>query len=92
MQHGDVLLPPDANAASALEVVPVHDDVDQQVDGDGDPLHRGETNELGVAQESGGAVVVGMEEGQWLLLENEEDGVQEFDVFVDVVELFAGTC
>lgn len=66
--------------------------MDEQVDGDRDPLHRGKTNELGVAQESGGAVVVGVEEGQGLLLEDQEDGVQEFDVFVHVVELFAKSC
>lgn len=90
LQHGDVLLPPNADAASALEVVPVHHNVDQQVDSDGDPLHRSQTNELGVAKEGGGAVVVGVEEGQGLLLEDQEDGVQEFNVFVDIVELLRG--
>lgn len=87
LQHGDVLLPPNANAAGALEVVPVHHDMDQQVDGDGHPLHSSHTDKLSVAEEGGGTVVVGVEEGQWLLLENQEDGVNELDVFVDVVEL-----
>lgn len=89
LQHGDVLLPPDANTAGTLEVVPVHDNVDEQVDGDGHPLHGSHTDELGVAQKSGGTVVVGVEEGQWLLLEDKEDGVNELDVFVQVVELRA---
>jgi hypothetical protein len=31
LADSDVLLPPDADAARALEVVPVHDDVDSQV-------------------------------------------------------------
>lgn len=31
--------------------------------------------------------MVGVEEGQGLLLQDEEDGIQEFDVFVDVVQL-----
>jgi hypothetical protein len=61
--------------------------VDEQVDGDRDPLHSGQTDELSVAQESGGTVVVGVEEGQGLLLEDEEDGVEQLDVFVDVVQL-----
>ena len=87
LQHGDVLLPPDADATGTLEVVPVHDDVDQQVDGDGNPLDRGQTDELGVAQEGGGTVVVGVEEGQRLLLEDEEDGVEQLNVLVDVVQL-----
>lgn len=63
LQHGDVLLPPNANTASALEVVPVHHNVNQQVDGDGNPLHSGQANELGVAQEGSGTMVVGVEEG-----------------------------
>lgn len=89
LQHGDVLLPPDTDATGTLEVVPVHDNVNQQVDGDGDPLHGSHTNKLSVAEEGGGTVVVGVEEGQWLLLEDKEDGVNELDVFVEVVELIA---
>lgn len=37
LHDSDVLLPPDADATCGLEVVPVHDDVDGQVQGDGDP-------------------------------------------------------
>jgi hypothetical protein len=62
--------------------------VDQQVDGDGNPLHGSQTNQLSVAEQSSSTVVVGVEEGQGLLLEDEEDGVQELDVFVDVVQLY----
>lgn len=89
LQHSDVLLPPNAHTAGTLEVVPVHDNVNQQVDGDGHPLHGSHTDKLGVAQESGGTVVVGVEEGQGLLLEDQEDGINELDVFVQVVELRA---
>jgi hypothetical protein len=63
LETGDPLLPPDADAACALEVVPVHDDVDHEVERDGDPGDGGEADELGVAQESGRAVVVAVEEG-----------------------------
>ena len=45
----DVLLPPDANAARALEVVPVHDNVDHQIEGDRNPRDGGQANQLGVA-------------------------------------------
>ena len=89
LQHGDVLLPPDAHTTGTLEVVPVHHNVDQQVDGDGHPLHGSHTDKLRVAEKSSGTVVVGVEEGQWLLLEDKEDGVNELDVFVQVVELRA---
>lgn len=92
LQHGNVLLPPDANAAGALEVVPVHHNVNQQVNGDGDPLHGGKANELSVAKEGSGTVVVGVKEGQGLLLEDQEDCVQEFDIFVDVVQLSQICC
>jgi hypothetical protein len=63
LHDGDVLLPPDANAPRALEVVPVHDNVDHQVQGDRDPGDRGVSDELCVAEEGRCAVVVGMEEG-----------------------------
>jgi hypothetical protein len=37
LANSNVLLPPDANASRALEVVPVHDDVNSQVQGDDGP-------------------------------------------------------
>ena len=58
-----------------MEVVPVHDDVDGEVEGDGDPGDGGVAEELGEAEEGGGAVVVGMEEGEGFLFQEEEDGV-----------------
>ena len=48
------------DAACGLEVVEVHDYVDEEVEGDGDPGDGGYADELGVAEEGGGAVVVGM--------------------------------
>ena len=87
LQHGDVLLPPDADAARGLEVVPVHDDVDEEVEGDGDPGDGGVAEELGEAEEGGGAVVVGVQEGEGFLFQDEEDGVEEFEEFGQVVEL-----
>lgn len=89
LKTGDPFLPPDTDATGALEVVPVHDNVDQKVNGDRNPLDGSQTNKLGVAEESGGTVVIGMEEGQRLLLEEQEDGVEEFQVLGQVVELFA---
>ena len=62
LQTGDPLLPPDANAASGLEVVPVHDDVDGQVEGDGDPGNSSVADQLAVAKNSSGAMVVAVEE------------------------------
>ena len=37
LEAGDPLLPPDADATGALEIVPVHDDVNHQVESDRDP-------------------------------------------------------
>ena len=42
---------------------------------------------LSVAEQGGGSVVVSVEEGQWLLLEEEEDSVDKFEVLGQVVEL-----
>jgi hypothetical protein len=63
LANGDVLLPPDADASRALEVVPVHDNVDSQVEGDDGPRDRSVADELSVAEESSRTVVVGVEEG-----------------------------
>lgn len=87
MQDGNVFLPPDADAAGGLEVVPVHDDVDGKVEGDDNPGNSGVAEELSVAEKSGGTVVVGVQEGQRLLLENKEDGVNQFEVLGQVVQL-----
>ena len=75
LEDGDVFLPPDADAARGLEVVPVHYDVHGEVEGYGDPGDGGVAEELGEAEEGGGAVVVGVEEGEGFLFEEEEDGV-----------------
>jgi hypothetical protein len=90
LKTGDPFLPPDTDATGALEIVPVHDNVNEEVDGDGDPLNGCQTNELSIAKKSRGTMVIGVEESQRLLLEEQEDGVDEFKVFGKVVELFVG--
>jgi hypothetical protein len=37
LKTGDPLLPPDADTTGRLEVVPVHDNVNHQVEGNGNP-------------------------------------------------------
>jgi hypothetical protein len=37
LQTGNPFLPPDLDAARALEIVPVHDNVDHQIQGDHSP-------------------------------------------------------
>lgn len=61
--------------------------MDGEVEGDDDPGNGGVAEELGVAEKSGGTVVVGVEEGQGLLLEDEEDGVDQLEVLGEVVKL-----
>ena len=63
LHDGDVFLPPDADAARGLKVVPVHDDVHRQVEHDRHPGDGRVAEELGVAEKGGRAVVVGVEEG-----------------------------
>ena len=91
LQHRDVFLPPDTDAARGLEVVPVHYHVHGQVESDGDPGDGGVAEQLGEAEESCGAVMVGVQEGERLFLQEEEDGVQELEVFGEVVELHRGS-
>ena len=59
----DPLFPPDANASRRLEVVPVHDNMDKEVDGDDDPGDGSQPNELCVAEKGSCAVVIGVQEG-----------------------------
>ena len=87
LHDGDVALPPDADPAGSLEVVPVHHDVNHEVENDRNPGDRRVTEELSEAEECGRAVVIGVEEGQWLLFEEQEDGVDELKVFREVVHL-----
>jgi hypothetical protein len=91
LETSNPLLPPDSDATCALEVVPVHDNVHSQVEDNGDPRDGSQTNQLSVAEKSGGTVVVAVEEGQWLLLEEEEDGIEQLKVLGEVVELIV-TC
>ena len=55
--------------------------MDGQVEDDGDPGDGGVAAELGEAEEGRGTVVVGVQESEGFLLEEEEDGVEEFEVF-----------
>lgn len=61
--------------------------MNKQIDINDNPLDSSQTDKLGVAQKSGGTVVVGMKEGQGLLLEEQEDGIEKFEVLGQIVEL-----
>lgn len=62
LETGNPLLPPDTNATGALEVVPVHDNVDHQVECNWDPRDGSQANKLGVAEQGSGAMMVTVEE------------------------------
>lgn len=61
LHDGDVLFPPDADASGALEIVPVHDNMDGYVQRNGDPLYGCVPYELSVAKKSSCGMVVTME-------------------------------
>ena len=63
LKTGDPLLPPNANTTRTLEVIPVHDNMDHEVEGDWHPRYRSQTNQLSVAEKSGSAMVVAVKEG-----------------------------
>jgi len=87
LKDGNVLLPPDLDTTSGLEVVPVHNNVNHEVQGDGHPRNRCVAMKLGKAEKSSGAVVVRMQESEGLLLKEEENGVNELEVLREVVQL-----
>jgi hypothetical protein len=45
------------------------------------------SNKLSVAEKCGRTMVVGVEEGKWLLLQDKEEGIDEFEVFGEIVQL-----
>lgn len=49
LHHCDVFLPPYPHSPCTLEVVPIHDDVNHEVEGDGDPGHCSVAYQLSVA-------------------------------------------
>ena len=59
----------------------------QEIKGDRYPRHGCQTNQLSVAKESGGTVVIGVQEGKGFLLQNQENSVDQFDIFSEVIEL-----
>ena len=61
--------------------------MNKQIDINDNPLDSSQTDKLSVAQKGGGTMVVGMKEGQGLLLEEQEDGVEQLKVLGEVVEL-----
>lgn len=87
LETGNPLLPPNTDTTSALKVVPVHNDVNEEVQDDGNPRDGGGTDELSVAKEGGGTMVIAVEEGQRLLLEEKEDGIKKLKVLGEVVEV-----
>lgn len=105
LEPGDPFLPPDAHAARGLKVVPVHDYVDGEIEGDGDPGDGSQPNELGIAEQSSSPVMIGMKEGwarqlsilgsmllrrtEGLFFQNHEDSIQQLYVFSKVVQLQA---
>ena len=62
LEAHDPFFPPDADTARALKVVPVHDDVDGEVEGDWDPGDGRLARQLRVAEEDGRAVMIAVEE------------------------------
>jgi len=48
---------------------------------------RGQANQLGVAEECSRAMVVAVQECQWLLLQHQEDRVNQLEIFGEVVEV-----
>lgn len=87
LEAGNPLLPPDAHSASALEVIPIHDNVDKEIERNDNPLDRCAADQLGVAKDGGCSVVVAVKEGQRFLFKEEEHRIQELEVFGEVRQL-----
>jgi len=86
LHGGQILLPPNPLATSGRIVVVIHENVNREVETDDNPGDTGAAVKLGKAQESSDGVVVHMQESKWFLLQDEEDGVKEFEILEIVVD------
>lgn len=87
LETSDPLLPPHSDASGGQKVVPVHHHVHTQVQGDGDPGNRGFTDQLGVAQQGGSAMVVGVQKCQFLLFHHQKHGIEKLGELGQVVQV-----
>jgi len=86
--HGsEIFLPPDSSTSSSAEVVPVHENVDSQVQDDRNPRDRGGSDKLSVAKQCSHTVVEPVKEFELLLLDDEEDGVKQLPVLDQIVKV-----
>lgn len=81
----DGALPGNSDLERSQSIVCIHDDMYEEVQSDDDPADRSPAKKLGEAEQCRGPVVVDVEESKGLLLEDEEDSVDEFDVLEHVV-------
>lgn len=87
LETSDPLLPPNSDASGSQEVVPVHDNMDTQIQGNGHPGNGSQTDQLGVAQQRGGTMMVGVQKGQLLLFHDQEHGIDELTELGQVVQV-----
>lgn len=71
-------------ATSALEVEPVHYDMDHEIKGNWNPRNRRVANELCIAQNGRRSVVVAVKECQRLLLEKQKYGIEQLEVLGEI--------
>lgn len=90
LETGNPLFPPNTHATGTLEVIPVHHNVDHKVKCNWDPRDRSKPNQLSVAEEGGGSMVISVEEGKRFLLQDKENSIKKLNVFRDVVQLRTG--
>jgi hypothetical protein len=88
LEGGEMAFPPwRFGYQDGSRVVVVHDDMDEEVEDDGDPGDGGVALEFDVAEEGRHGVVVDVEEFGLLFFEGEEEGVDELVVFEEVVDV-----
>jgi len=68
LENGDIFLPPDLNASRGLEIVPVHDHMHSQIESDRDPRNWGKPDQLCIAKQCRGTMVIRVKESQRLFL------------------------
>ena len=103
LESGNPFLPPDPNPPGSLKIVPVHHDVDGEIESNWHPRYGRVADQLRVAKEGRCTVMIAMKKScetyqhchasifdcrtQWFLFQHKENRVEELQIFRKIIQL-----
>lgn len=81
----EIFFPPEPSTASSRIIVIVHHDMNGKVQNDDSPRNAGPSIQLGIAKQSRGRMMENMQELERFLLQRQENGVYQFEIFEIII-------